>query len=92
MEKLAQIMKKKREVLTSGQAAKICRVATRTINKWCDSGAIQGVYRMPGAEDHRSRRKGRGDRRIPREGLKNFMVGAGMCEDWIQELEAHTEE
>lgn len=34
------------EIYTTGQAAKICRVAPRTFAKWCDSGKIK-CYRMP---------------------------------------------
>ena len=44
------------KVFTTGQVAKICKVAPRTVSKWFDSGRLRG-YRIPGSQD----------RRIPRE-------------------------
>ena len=44
------------KVFTTGQVAKICKVAPRTVSKWFDSGRLKG-YRIPGSQD----------RRIPRE-------------------------
>jgi excisionase family DNA binding protein len=46
------------KVFTTGQVAKICKVAPRTVSKWFDSGRLKG-YRIPGSQD----------RRIPREYL-----------------------
>ena len=37
------------KVFTTGQVAKICKVAPRTVSKWFDSGRLKG-YRIP---DHR---------------------------------------
>ncbi|MDX2145992.1 MAG: response regulator [Planctomycetota bacterium] len=51
-----------KEVLTTGEVAKICNVAPRTVSKWFDSGALPG-YRIPGSRD----------RRIPRPALIKFM-------------------
>ena len=34
-----------KDVLTTGEVAKICNVAARTVSKWFDSGQIQG-YRI----------------------------------------------
>ena len=39
-------------VLTTGDVAKICKVAPRTVAKWIDSGALRG-YRIPGSLDRR---------------------------------------
>lgn len=51
-----------KDVLTTGQVAKICRVAPRTVSKWFDSGRLRG-YRIPGSKD----------RRIPVAQLLRFM-------------------
>lgn len=56
-----------RTVFTTGQAAKICKVAPRTVTKWFDSGRIKG-FRIPGSQD----------RRIPRESLIRFLKEHGM--------------
>jgi CheY-like chemotaxis protein len=32
------------EVYTTGQAAKVCRVAPRTLGKWCDTGKLKCYY------------------------------------------------
>ena len=58
-----QVMK----VFTTGQVAKICKVAPRTVSKWFDSGRLKG-YRIPGSQD----------RRIPREYLIKFLKEHGM--------------
>lgn len=50
------------KVFTTGQIAKICKVAPRTVSKWFDSGRLNG-YRIPGSQD----------RRIPREYLIKFI-------------------
>lgn len=49
--------KKKKEiwqkkVFTSGEVAALCRVASRTVSKWFDSGRLKG-YRIPGSQDRR---------------------------------------
>jgi excisionase family DNA binding protein len=54
-------------VLTTGEVAKICKVAPRTVSKWFDSGQLRG-YRIPGSKD----------RRIPVEHLLRFMRSHGM--------------
>jgi len=51
------------DVFTTGQVAKICKVAPRTVSKWFDSGRLKG-YRIPGSQD----------RRIPRKYLIEFMT------------------
>jgi len=55
-------MKKGKTVLTTGEVAKICSVAPRTVSKWFDQGHLKG-YRIPGSKD----------RRIPLEHLIQFM-------------------
>lgn len=56
-----------KDVLTTGEVAKICNVAARTVSKWFDSGKIDG-YRIPGSRD----------RRIPVQALKSFMLEHGI--------------
>lgn len=55
-------MTKGRNVLTTGDVARICNVAPRTVSKWFDSGQLKG-YRIPGSKD----------RRIPVSELIRFM-------------------
>ena len=55
------------DVFTTGQVAKICNVAPRTVSKWFDSGQLRG-YRIPGSKD----------RRIPLDQLIRFMRVHGM--------------
>ena len=56
------MMAKGKNVLTTGDVAKLCNVAPRTVSKWFDSGQLRG-YRIPGSKD----------RRIPVEELIRFM-------------------
>ncbi len=56
-----------RTIFTTGQVARICKVAPRTVSKWFDSGRLRG-YRIPGSQD----------RRIPREHLIRFLKEHGM--------------
>ena len=55
-------MNQDKDVLTTGEVAKICNVASRTVSKWFDSGQLKG-YRIPGSKD----------RRIPLANLLSFM-------------------
>ena len=55
-------MAKGRKVLTTGNVAQVCNVATRTVVKWFDEGLLEG-YRLPGSKD----------RRIPIAELVRFM-------------------
>lgn len=55
------------ELYTTGQVARICGVAPRTVSGWFDSGLLKG-YRIPGSQD----------RRIPREDLMVFLEVHGM--------------
>lgn len=61
-----------RDVLTTGEVAKICNVAPRTVSKWFDSGQIKG-YRIPGSKD----------RRIPVSELVRFMKEHGIPLDGV---------
>ena len=55
-------MAKGKNVLTTGDVARICNVAPRTVSKWFDTGQLKG-YRIPGSKD----------RRIPVSELIRFM-------------------
>lgn len=55
-------MARQKDVLTTGEVARICNVAPRTVSKWFDSGQLKG-YRIPGSKD----------RRIPLSSLIKFM-------------------
>ena len=61
-----------KDVLTTGEVAKICNVAARTVSKWFDTGQIEG-YRIPGSKD----------RRIPVQSLMNFMQEHGIPFDGL---------
>ena len=61
-----------KDVLTTGEVAKICNVAARTVSKWFDSGQIEG-YRIPGSKD----------RRIPVQSLMKFMQEHGIPLDGL---------
>lgn len=60
-------MAKGKNVLTTGDVAKICNVAPRTVSKWFDNGQLKG-YRIPGSKD----------RRIPLSELVRFMKANNM--------------
>jgi excisionase family DNA binding protein len=60
-------MAKGRKVLTTGEVAEICNVASRTVGKWFDGGLLKG-YRIPGSRD----------RRIPIAELAGFMKEYGI--------------
>jgi excisionase family DNA binding protein len=60
-------MSKPKDVLTTGEVAKICNVAPRTVSKWFDTGQLRG-YRIPGSKD----------RRIPLAQLIRFMKAHGI--------------
>jgi excisionase family DNA binding protein len=57
----------RKDVLTTGQVARICQVAPRTVSKWFDQGQLRG-YRIPGSRD----------RRIPVAQLVAFMRANGI--------------
>jgi excisionase family DNA binding protein len=61
-----------KDVLTTGEVAKLCNVAPRTVSKWFDSGQLKG-YRIPGSKD----------RRIPLSNLMQFMKAHGIPLDGV---------
>jgi excisionase family DNA binding protein len=65
-------MAKSKNILTTGDVAKICHVAPRTVSKWFDNGQLRG-YRIPGSKD----------RRIPMNELIRFMKVHNMPTDEI---------
>lgn len=67
---------RRKEVLTTGEVARICHVAPRTVSKWFDTGKLKG-YRIPGSRD----------RRIPFLQLLQFMRVHGMP---LKELDGGT--
>ncbi len=66
-------MAKQKDILTTGEVAKICNVAPRTVSKWFDSGQLKG-YRIPGSKD----------RRIPMPALMRFMKAHHIPLDGLQ--------
>jgi len=66
-------------IYTTGQAAKICHVAPRTISKWFDNGRLKG-YRIPGSQD----------RRIPQKNLIKFLIEHGFPQEMIDSLKLTT--
>lgn len=60
-------MRPSKSVLTTGEVAKLCNVAPRTVSKWFDAGHLRG-YRIPGSKD----------RRIPIDQLIHFMRAYGI--------------
>jgi excisionase family DNA binding protein len=66
-------MARQRDILTTGEVAKICNVAPRTVSKWFDAGQLRG-YRIPGSKD----------RRIPLNALIRFMKAHNIPMDGLQ--------
>ncbi len=56
-----------KEVLTTGEVARLCGVAPRTVSKWFDAGQLHG-FKIPGSRE----------RRIPRDSLVRFMRAHGI--------------
>jgi len=56
-----------KDVLTTGEVARLCGVAARTVSKWFDTGQLRG-FKIPGSRD----------RRIPRDCLVRFMKAHGI--------------
>ncbi|MCC5829549.1 MAG: response regulator [Phycisphaeraceae bacterium] len=66
-------MPRQKDILTTGEVARICNVAPRTVSKWFDSGQLRG-YRIPGSKD----------RRIPLPSLIKFMREHNIPLDGLQ--------
>jgi len=64
----------RKQVFTTGEVARICHVAPRTVSKWFDTGKLRG-YRIPGSRD----------RRIPLQHLLTFMRAHGIPMDELDE-------
>ena len=73
LEKGRPRMPRQKDILTTGEVAKICNVAPRTVSKWFDSGQLRG-YRIPGSKD----------RRIPLNALIRFMKQHNIPLDGLQ--------
>lgn len=63
-------------VFTSGEVAQICGVSADTVSRWFDLGQIEGYRLGPG-----------GDRRIPFDSLRKFMLSHGIPLDRLDEGE-----
>lgn len=57
---------KRASVFTTGEVAKICQVAPRTVSKWIDTGSLQG-WRIPGPQG------GQSDRRVSAAEMEVFL-------------------
>lgn len=63
-------------VFTSGEVAEVCGVSADTVSRWFDLGQIEGYRLGPG-----------GDRRIPYDNLRKFMLSHGIPLDRLEEDE-----
>lgn len=63
-------------VFTSGEVADICGVSADTVSRWFDLGQIEGYRLGPG-----------GDRRIPHDNLRKFMLSHGIPLERLEEDE-----
>jgi excisionase family DNA binding protein len=66
----------KSRVFTTGEVAAICGVSADTVSRWFDLGQIDGYRLGPG-----------GDRRIPYQSLRKFMLSHGIPLDRLEEGE-----
>jgi excisionase family DNA binding protein len=66
----------KSHVFTSGEVAAICGVSPDTVSRWFDLGQIEGYRLGPG-----------GDRRIPYDSLRQFMLSHGIPLERLEEGE-----
>lgn len=64
------------KVFTSGEVAQICGVSADTVSRWFDLGQIEGYRLGPG-----------GDRRIPYDSLRTFMMNHGIPLERLEERE-----
>lgn len=65
-----------KKVFTSGEAAEICGVSADTVSRWFDVGQVEGYRLGPG-----------GDRRIPYDSLRKFMIKHEIPLDRLEEGE-----
>lgn len=66
----------KNRVFTTGEVAQVCGVSADTVSRWFDLGQIDGYRLGPG-----------GDRRIPYESLRKFMLNHGIPLERLEEGE-----
>ena len=66
----------KNRVFTTGEIATICGVSADTVSRWFDLGQIDGYRLGPG-----------GDRRIPYDSLRKFMLNHGIPLERLEEGE-----
>lgn len=64
------------KVFTSGEVAEVCGVSADTVSRWFDLGQIEGYRLGPG-----------GDRRIPYDSLRKFMLSHGIPLERLEEDE-----
>lgn len=62
------------QIFTTGQIARVCGVAPRTVTVWFDKELLVG-YRVPGT---RTKTSGDSDRKVERRELADFMVRHGL--------------
>lgn len=72
---MTDLMNGLQTVYTTGQVAKVCKVAPRTVSNWFERGRLQG-YRIPGSLD----------RRIPRHHLLRFLMDHQMGIGALEEI------
>lgn len=65
-------MKARRDICTVGQAATMCGVSPRTVQKWFDAGLLKG-FRLPNWRTGQG-----GDRRILLASLRELAVKQGL--------------
>lgn len=66
----------RKTIYTTGEVARLCEVAPRTVSKWFDTGKLKG-FRIPGGRD----------RRIAKADLARFMAERGFPSEMIPEVE-----
>jgi len=64
-----------KDLLTTGQVAKICRMSQQTVIRWIDKGIINGLV-IPGSKA----------RRIVRDDLEAFMGKHGFPLSWLDDF------
>lgn len=62
-------------VLSTGQVASICKVSSRTVCTWIDSGRLKG-FRVPCSKY----------RRVTAENLEKFLIEYGIPTDELKEF------
>ena len=70
-------MRPEKDVFTTGDVARLCRVTIRTVIKWYDQGRLDG-YRLPGSRE----------RRFTRNSVERFMRAHDIPMEFIGEVRA----